>query len=98
ASITSPMYVLRAVIYRARIERRRFHRGYALKPVCELAARITIERLSADPVLLLVVRVHIELAELALTASVHDLRSFHVRHDGPRFAPRADTEGLSRGK
>ena len=54
AAVARAVQELRAVVDGVRVVRRDFHRRNALEAVGELAARVAVERLRADPVLLLV--------------------------------------------
>ena len=54
------------------LKRRDLHGGDALEAVHEIAARVAVERLGADPIVLFVAVAEVEPAELALATAVDD--------------------------
>src|SRR5204863_1030493 len=94
AAIPRAVQVLRAVVNHARIVRGKLHRRNALETVNQIAAGVAVQRLRADPIALLVCRVQIQTAELALAASINDVGVYGVRDDRARFASGPNTEIL----
>src|SRR3712207_8242915 len=53
ALVARAVHVLRAVVERRRVVGGHLHRRHALEPVDEVLPRVAVERLRADPILLL---------------------------------------------
>src|SRR5262249_49404086 len=75
------MKVLRAVVKDVRIVRRRGHRRDSLKSKNQITRRISVKRLRADPIILLLAGLQIHHAVLTLARSIDDVRIFWIRHD-----------------
>ena len=95
AAIARAVHELRTVVDRARIVRRDLHGRNPLEAVDQVAARIAVERLHADPVALLVGGVQVEAAELALATAVDQFGMFDIGNDGTGLATGTGAEILA---
>src|SRR6267143_623747 len=81
------MKILRSIIKDVRVVRRCRHRRDSLKAINEIAGRIAIKRLRADPIILLLSSLQIHHAVLSLARSVDDVWIAWIRHDWSSLAP-----------
>ena len=96
ALVARAVDVLRAVVDHARIVRASLHRRHALEAEEQVLAGVAVERLRADPVLLLLPAAQRRAAELPLARAVDRVRVRAVRDDRPRLAARALAPRLDR--
>ena len=88
ALVARAMQVLRSVIKHFRIVRRRGHRRNSLKTKDQITRWISVQRLRADPVVLLLARLQIHHTVLPFARSVNDCRIFRIRHNWTGLASR----------
>src|SRR6185369_7827473 len=81
AFVSRTVNVLRAVVKHIWIVRRRGHRRYALHAIDEIARGISVKRLAANPVILLLSGLEIHHAVLSLARAVNDVGIHRMRHD-----------------
>src|SRR5215510_12056132 len=91
AFVACAMHVLRSVIEYVGVVWRRGHWRHSLKSVDEITGRIAIQRLRANPLILLLPRLEVHHAILTFARSVDDFRIPGMRHDRPGLAAGAGT-------
>src|SRR5207237_8100968 len=88
---------LRSVVEDLGIMRRGGHWRNSLHSIDEIASGIAVQRLRADPVILLLSRLEVHDSVLSLARSVDDVGILWMGHDGIGLAAGAGTRVIARG-
>ena len=91
--VPRPVEVLGPVVQHVRVVRRNGHRRHPLHAVDQVARRVAVERLPADPVVLLLAGGQVHPAVLPFARAVHVVGIERVRHDGAGFGSTGRPEG-----